>query len=77
LTVGAGVGGSVVARRLAEYTNTTFKYRVLLLEAGPEDQEASDSCSVPGNQTKCLDNRKITFSYNYTTPVSEIFNRKF
>ncbi|KAI0038995.1 GMC oxidoreductase, partial [Auriscalpium vulgare] len=60
VVVGAGVGGGVVASRLAEHGDK----RVLLIEAGPDDQ-GMENVAVPYLSATLSPNTAI--DWNYTT----------
>ncbi|KAJ3564744.1 hypothetical protein NP233_g8092 [Leucocoprinus birnbaumii] len=68
IIVGGGVAGSVLASRLSENPN----FNVLVLEAGPTNQNVTDSI-VPGLQMGLASTR---YDWNYTTvPLAGLNNR--
>lgn len=69
VVVGAGVGGSVTASRLAESPNT----RVLLIEAGLSN-EGITNIIVPFFAFSASPNTAINWNYT-TTPQASLFNR--
>ena len=58
IVVGGGTSGCVVASRLSEDPDV----HVLLLEAGPHDEEGGDLLKVPGNPAATM---KTKFDWDY------------